>query len=105
MLALSNLDMFDDLADDDSLPDEISDDPFALNGKLKAAQADGLGNDDETEAEALEQTSNTTPEISDGDFIDPADPPPAYGRFAHVSLDALQNRAERVLARPSAGAL
>ena len=39
------------------------------------------------------------------DFIDPADPPPAYGRFAHVSLTALRNRAERVLARRPAGAL
>jgi hypothetical protein len=26
------------------------------------------------------------------DFIDPADPPPAYGRFAHVALDALEER-------------
>jgi hypothetical protein len=25
-------------------------------------------------------------------YIDPADPPPAYGRFAHVSLDALERR-------------
>ena len=39
------------------------------------------------------------------DFIDPADPPPAYGRFAHVSLTALRNRAERVLARRPVGAL
>lgn len=27
------------------------------------------------------------------DFIDPADPPPAYGRFAHVRLDVLEERA------------
>ena len=27
------------------------------------------------------------------DFIDEADPPPAYGRFAHVALDALTERA------------
>lgn len=26
------------------------------------------------------------------DYLDPADPPPAYGLFAHVSLDALQSR-------------
>jgi hypothetical protein len=26
------------------------------------------------------------------DYIDPADPPPAYGRFAHVRLDALEAR-------------
>lgn len=26
------------------------------------------------------------------DFIDPADPPPAYGRFAHVRLDVLEDR-------------
>ena len=28
------------------------------------------------------------------DFIDLADPPPAYGRFAHASLDALEARAK-----------
>ena len=27
------------------------------------------------------------------DFIDPADPPPAYGLFSHVRLDALEERA------------
>ena len=27
------------------------------------------------------------------ELIDPADPPPAYGRFAHVRLDALEARA------------
>ncbi len=26
------------------------------------------------------------------DYMDPTDPPPAYGRFAHVSLDALETR-------------
>ena len=26
------------------------------------------------------------------DYIDPADPPPAYGRFAHVALGALEER-------------
>jgi hypothetical protein len=26
------------------------------------------------------------------DFLDPADPPPSYGLFPHVSLDALQSR-------------
>ncbi len=28
------------------------------------------------------------------DFIDAEDPPPAYGRFSHVGLDALQERVE-----------
>ncbi len=28
------------------------------------------------------------------DFIDAGDPPPSYGRFAHVRLDALQERVE-----------
>ena len=33
-----------------------------------------------------------------GDFIDPCDPPPAYGLFAHVATAALRDRAERVIA-------
>lgn len=39
-----------------------------------------------------------------GDYIDPGDPPPAYGLFAHVSLDALHDRAERCLTAAPAGA-
>jgi len=31
-----------------------------------------------------------------GDYIDPADPPPAYGRFPHASLDALEARVRRI---------
>ncbi len=37
------------------------------------------------------------------DFIDPADPPPAYGLFAHVSPAALRARAERTIAAVLAG--
>jgi hypothetical protein len=29
------------------------------------------------------------------DYLDPLDPPPAYGRFPHVQLDALKQRVER----------
>lgn len=36
------------------------------------------------------------------DYMDPADPPPAYGRFAHVSLAALEARVSPLLAGPSA---
>ncbi len=32
------------------------------------------------------------------DFLDPADPPPAYGLFSHVSLDALEARAAATVA-------
>jgi hypothetical protein len=35
------------------------------------------------------------------DFIDPADPPPAYGLLAHVSLDALLERTAAVTPAPS----
>ena len=35
-----------------------------------------------------------------GDHIDPTDPPPAYGQFAHVSVAALRERAE-LIATPS----
>lgn len=42
------------------------------------------------------------------EFIDGADPPPAYGRFAHVSLEALDQRvrspARRAIAAASASA-
>ena len=31
------------------------------------------------------------------EFIDEADPPPAYGRFAHVALEALTERAEATI--------
>jgi hypothetical protein len=39
-----------------------------------------------------------------GSFIDPADPPPAYGRFAHCATTALEARARNVLALSAAGA-
>ena len=32
------------------------------------------------------------------DYIDPGDPPPSYGRFAHASLEALANRAHAIVA-------
>jgi len=32
------------------------------------------------------------------EFIDPLDPPPAYGRFSHVRLDALAERVEHLTA-------
>jgi hypothetical protein len=32
------------------------------------------------------------------DHLDPSDPPPAYGRFAHVRIGALRERAEAVIA-------
>jgi hypothetical protein len=35
-----------------------------------------------------------------GEHIDPTDPPPAYGQFAHVALEALRQRAE-MAAMPS----
>ncbi|MDX6616196.1 MAG: hypothetical protein QOD60_1287, partial [Solirubrobacterales bacterium] len=33
-------------------------------------------------------------------YIDPVDPPPGYGMFAHVQLSALEERAQAA-ARPS----
>jgi hypothetical protein len=36
------------------------------------------------------------------DFLDQADPPPAYGLFAHASPAALERRARRLLAGPRA---
>jgi len=36
-----------------------------------------------------------------GDYIDPVDPPPAYGLFAHASLPALRGRVERCIAAVS----
>jgi hypothetical protein len=36
-----------------------------------------------------------------GDYIDPLDPPPAYGRFAHVELAALEARVERLAPAPT----
>jgi hypothetical protein len=37
------------------------------------------------------------------DHLDPADPPPAYGLFAHVAVEALRQRAGRALAAAAAG--
>lgn len=37
-----------------------------------------------------------------GDYIDPADPPPAYGRFPHASLDALEARVRDAMLSASA---
>lgn len=57
--------------DDDSLPDAIPDDPFALNGQLaEACEADRSEDDDGYDP--FESDKATTPEISEGDFIDPA---------------------------------
>ena len=38
------------------------------------------------------------------DYIDPADPPPSYGLFGHVRLDALEARARRSQARATSPA-
>ena len=38
-----------------------------------------------------------------GEHIDPADPPPAYGQFAHVALAALRQRAEAAAMPSPAG--
>jgi hypothetical protein len=38
------------------------------------------------------------------DFIDSADPPPAYGRFSHVQIDVLEARAREMIASVSLSA-
>ena len=38
-----------------------------------------------------------------GGYIDPTDPPPAYGQFAHVALVALRQRVETASLPPPAG--
>lgn len=60
------------LFEDDDLPDEIPDDPFALNRGLSEAIAADPEERDDDGYDPFEAERANTPEINEGDYLDPA---------------------------------
>lgn len=60
------------LFEDDDLPDEIPEDPFALNFGLSEAMASDLDDQDDDGYDPFEAERSSTPEINEGDYLDPA---------------------------------